>query len=153
MKRIIILTICVSLLSIVVATVAPAQTVFLARKALGAVQHLTSAVVDAAGNKKAEAASVLLEAEADKVYATSLRVVKENPRLRILAADPVSRTIDFTDGDREMIMKVGRLQDNLSQILISSYSSAGKAPDTSPVVKGILQVCREMKKNCSVADN
>jgi hypothetical protein len=134
-------------LSIIPVAGAQAQTGLIIRAALGVVKHLTSSKDSSSGKvQRQEVASVILEADADKVYATSLKVIKENKKLRIVTSDEKSRTIDFTDGERDIVMRVSRFQDNIAQILVSAVS-------TSLVVDGILHVCRDMNTRCSVTDN
>ena len=141
-------------LSIIPVAGAQAQTGLIIRAALGVVKHLTSSKDSSNGKvQRQEVASVLLEADADKVYATSLKVIKENNKLRIIASNEKSRTIDFTDGERDIVMRVSRFQDNIAQILVSAVSTSEKASNPSLVVNGILRVCQETNTHCSVTDD
>ncbi len=142
------------LFTLLFATVCHGQAVFLARKALGAVQHLTSSVTGSSGAaQQQEVGSVLLEADANKVYATALRIVQENPKLHIITRDDGSKKIDFTDGKREAVMIVSQLQDNIAQILVSSVTTSGKMEDPAFIVNGILRICKDMNIQCSPATN
>ncbi|MFA5183487.1 MAG: hypothetical protein WC405_19415 [Syntrophales bacterium] len=141
------------LFTLISASVCHGQAVFLARKALGAVQHLTSSITDSGAAQQQEVGSVLLEADAKKVYETAVRIIQGNPKYQIIAKDDGSRTIDFTDGKREAVMRVSQLQDNIAQILVSSVMTSGKKEDSSFVVNGILRVCKEMKVQCSLSGN
>ncbi|MEI7637361.1 MAG: hypothetical protein WCJ37_08660, partial [Syntrophus sp. (in: bacteria)] len=130
------------------------QAVFLARKALGAVQHLTNSVTGSSSSAaQQEVGSVLLEADANKVYATALRIIQGNQKFQIIARDDVSKKIDFTDSKREAVIRVSQLQDNIAQILVSSVTTSGKKEDPSFAVNGILQVCKEMNVQCSLSGN
>ena len=100
-----------------------------------------------------EVGSVLLEADANKVYATALRIVQENPKLHIITRDDGSKKIDFTDGKREAVMIVSQLQDNIAQILVSSVTTSGKMEDPAFIVNGILRICKDMNIQCSPATN
>lgn len=141
------------ILTIVSASVCHGQAVFLARKALGAVQHLTASVTGSSGGAQQEVGSVLLEADANKVYATATRTIQGNPKFQIKSRDDESRSIGFTDGKREAVMKVSQIQDNIAQILVSSVTTAGKKEDPAFVVDGILRVCKEMNIQCSQSGN
>lgn len=142
------------LFTLISAAVCHGQAVFLARKALGAVQHLTSSITGSSGAaQQQEVGSVLLEADANKVYATAMRIIQGNPKCQIISKNDESRIIDFTDGKREAVLRVSQLQDNIAQILVSSVSAAGKNEDPAFVVNGILGVCKEMNVHCSLSGN
>ena len=145
----------IMLFTLLSAAVCHGQAVFLARKALGAVQHLTNSVNGSGSGaaQQQEVGSVLLETDANKVYATALRIIQGNPKFQIIARDDVSKKIDFTDSKREAVIRVSQLQDNIAQILVSSVSTSGKKEDPSFVVNGILQVCKEMNVQCSLSGN
>jgi hypothetical protein len=141
-------------LSIIPVSGAQAKTGLLIRTAFGVVKHLTSSKDSSSGKvQRQEVASVLLEANVDKVYATTLKVVNGNKNLRITASNEKSRTINFTDGEQDVVMSVSRIQENIAQILVSAVSTTEKTSNPSSVVDGILRVCREMNTRCSVADN
>lgn len=120
---------------------APAQAVFLARKALGLVSH----IVDQAQNH--ETASVLLEADAAKVFTAALKIIREKPENEILSKNEADRTISFRHGGRAVSLKVARLQDDLAQILVVS-SGGNTQQDTDYVVNGILRICKEAGAHC-----
>jgi hypothetical protein len=124
-------------------SVVPGQAVFLARKALG----LISRIADQAQGH--ETASVLLEADANKVFTAAERIIREKPENEILSKNEAERSISFRHGDRAITLKVARLQDDLTQILV--VSSGGNSPqDTTYVVDGILRICKEVGANCWV---
>ncbi len=130
--------------------VAQAQWVFLGRKALGVVNRLTSQ-----GHEKQEqgfdVASVLLEANAEKVYSTAVDLLKANPNVTIHYREDAGRQIEFTDGRILAGMKVSRLDDNLSQLLISSTITPGRPSGTSFVVDRVFKVCEKMGVHCTLA--
>ena len=131
------------------------QTVFLARKALGAVQHLSSSITGSIGGAAhhQEAGCVLLEANADKIYATALQIVQKNDKFHIIGQDDATHKIDFTDGKMEAVLRVSQLQDNIAQILVSSVTTSGEKEDSAFVVNSILRICKEMKVQCSLSGN
>jgi len=121
--------------------IASGQAVFLARKALGLIQRVAD---EAQGH---ETASVLLEADADKVFAGAERIIREKPENEILSLNKAERSVSFRRADRTISLKVGRLQDDLAQILV--VSSGGDQPqDAAYVVNGILAICKEMGAHC-----
>ena len=132
------------------ASVAEAQWVLLGRKALGVINTLSSQGREKAGQGY-DVATVLLEADADKVYSTAIDLLKGNPNVTINYREDAGRVIDFTDGKLLVGMKVSKLEDHLSQLLISSVVTSGKPGGTSFVVEKVFQVCEKMGVNCALA--
>ena len=122
-------------------SVVPGQAVFLARKALG----LISSIADQVHGH--ETASVLLEADADKVFAAAERIIRKKPENEILATNEGDRSISFRHGGLAITIKVARLQDDLAQILVVS-SGRNTPQDTDYVVNGILRICKEVGAHC-----
>jgi len=131
-------------------SVAEAQWVLLGRKALGAINTLTSQGREKEGQGY-DVATVLLEADADKVYSTAVDLLKGNPNVTINYREDAGRVIDFTDGKLLVGLKVSKLEDHLSQLLISSVVTSGKPGGTSFVVEKVFQVCEKMGVNCALA--
>jgi len=132
------------------ASVAEPQWVLLGRKALGAINVLTSQGREKEGQGY-DVATVLLEADADKVYLTAVELLKGNPNVTINYREDAGRVIDFTDGKLLVGIKVSKLEDHISQLLISSVVTSGKPGGTSFVVEKVFQVCEKMGVNCVVA--
>jgi hypothetical protein len=141
--------------------VANAQWVFVGRKALGKIKQLTSEATTNGSSQPADAsrgippqgydaATVLLEAPAEKVYGTAVRILEANKDIRIRKKDDKALSIEFIDGSIAAGMQVTSLSEKVSQVLVVSTSS-GK-PGTSIVLNGILRVCREMGVHCQSAD-
>jgi len=131
-------------------SVAEAQWVLLGRKALGVINTLSSQGREKAGQGY-DVATVLLEADADKVYSTAIDLLKGNPNVTINYREDAGRVIDFTDGKLLVGMKVSKLEDHLSQLLISSVVTSGKPGGTSFVVEKVIQVCEKMGVQCMLA--
>ena len=130
--------------------VAQAQWVLIGRKALGAINRLTSQGHEKQGQGY-DVATVLLEANADKVYSTAVDLLKGNPNVTINYREDAGRVIEFTDGKILAGMKVSKLEDNLSQLLISSTITPGQPSGTSFVVEKVLKVCEKMGVPCNLA--
>jgi hypothetical protein len=124
-------------------SMASGQAVFLARKAVGVISRIAD---QARGH---ETASVLLEADANKVFSAAVKIINEKPSVQLVSQDVVSRTISFRHDGQAITLKVSRLQDDLAQILVLASGWDGQ-PDTSYVINGILRICKEMGVHCSV---
>ena len=81
-----------------------------------------------------DVATVILNADAAKVYATAIRLLHKNQTVHVDAEDATLRTV----------------QSRLSQILVASVTKPGQTSATMRVVDGIVRVCQEMKVSCSV---
>ncbi len=149
-KRISLFALVLTLLSV---GVAHAQWVFLARAGLRVINSIASQAQSPSQNQgqAADAATVMLDADAEKVYNVAVKLLRENPDLQILWQDDARRAIAFSKGNQSASMKVSGLNDNLSQILVAS--TYGQSSGTSLVVEGILRVCKQMGVECTHAQD
>ena len=132
-------------------SIAHAQWVFVARKALQVINSVAGELQRPGQDDAVDAATVLLEADADKVYAVAVQLLQENPEMRVLAQDAPRRAIAFAKGEQSASLKVSRLDDHLTQILVAG--PAGKPGGASFAVEGILRVCHRIGVECSRAPN
>jgi len=145
------------LLAFILVLIAPeavdAQWVFLARKGLKIINSIASQGQGPSQSQGqgVDAATVLLDADADKVYNVAVKLLREKPDVQILWQDDAKRAIGFSKGDQSASMKVSGLNDNLSQILVAS--TYGRSSGTSLVVEGILGVCKQMGVECTHAQD
>jgi hypothetical protein len=137
-------------LSFLVADIAQAQWVYVGRKAVGKVRQLTSEATS--GQQSGyDAATVLLDARADKVYSTAVDLLQANKDYRITRKDDGARTVEFTDGKRIAGIQISPLEDHLCQMLIVSTGTSSTAETTSLVLNAVLRVCKEMGVHCEPA--
>ena len=145
-QRILLLTAVLVSLS---ASLAHAQWVFVARKALQVINSVAGELQSAGQASAVDAATVLLEADADKVYAVAVQLLQENPEMRVLSQDAPRRAIAFAKGAQSASMKISPLGDQLAQLLVAS--PAGQPGGASFAIEGILRVCHRMGVECSRA--
>ena len=106
---------------------ANAQWVFLARKALGRIQHMTEGNQGGGGGRQGyDFATVILEAPADKVFATALDLARKNPAVRVVMQDPGQRRMQIAEGDRTATLNVVPFSDDVSQLLIAGHAAPGE---------------------------
>jgi hypothetical protein len=96
-----------------------------------------------------DVATVILNADANRVYITTVDMLRKNQSLHIVAEDSRDRTVEFSNGTRSAGITVSDLGTRLSQILVASATKPGEDSATSRVVEGILRVCQAMKVTCS----
>lgn len=120
----------------------------IARRAIGRVEQLSQAPK---GDQPGfDVATVILNADATKVYATAVAMLRKSQRVHILAEDAAHRTVEFGNDQRSAGITVTDLGTRLSQLLVASTASPGQDSATMRVVDGVLRVCQEMKVTCSV---
>ncbi len=137
------------LLTIVPLSPANAQWVFVARKALGRIQHMREEN-QPGGRPGYDFATVILDAPADKVFATALDMARKNPAVRVVMQDPGQRRFQVAEGDRTATLNVVPFSDDVSQLLIAGHAGPGEDSTTSRVVQAVLRVCKQMNKHCEV---
>ena len=150
MKRLmIVLAVAVGALpAIIPFSPAEAQWVFVARKALGRIHQMTEGPQN--GRPGYDFATVILEAPADKVFATALEMARKNTSVRILMHDSGTRRLQIAEGDRTATLNVASFNDDVSQLMIAGHAGPGEGSTSSTVVQAALRVCKEMGKHCEV---
>ncbi|HET6197943.1 MAG TPA: hypothetical protein VFE12_19420 [Acetobacteraceae bacterium] len=96
-----------------------------------------------------DVATVILNADATKVYATAVGMLRSNQSVRVVAEDAAHRTVEFSNGARSAGITVTDLGTRLSQIMVASAVMPGQDSATERVVEGVLRVCQAMKVTCS----
>jgi hypothetical protein len=125
---------------------ARAQWVFVARKALGKIQTMSQK--ENTGTPGYSVATVILEGNADKVFATAVKSAESAPKARLTHQDPAAHTLEFIVGGQVAGLRVSQVDSEKVQILIVSAASPGKPDATPAVVEATLRVCKEMGAVC-----
>lgn len=136
--------------ALVVSSVAEAQWVMLARRAVGRVEQMSQQSPQA-GGPSYDTAAVMLDAPADKVYAAVLRGVGNAQNIRITREDATERIVQFTNGVQVAGIKVSPLGDSLTHMMISSAHTGTQQDASALILNSVLRVCKEMNVECSQA--
>jgi hypothetical protein len=128
---------------------AEAQWVMVARAVSGQIQRMSNKSSNGAGY---DVATVVLTANADKVYETALTSLKaKNPDVTINSANAKNREIKFSKGEQIASLQATPLGDKLTQLVVAS-NLTGMQPDaTSVVVDGVMKVCKQMNIVCTMS--
>lgn len=139
------------LVALFASSLAEAQWVMLARRAVGRVEQMSQQSPQADGASY-DSAAVMIEAPPEKVYAAVLRGLANNTQgVKITSQNAQTRLVEFTNGQQIAGIKVSALSDDLTHLLISS-AHRGNQPDAAALVlNSVLRVCAEMKVECSRA--
>ncbi len=131
-----------TVLATVAATVADAQWVMVGRKVIGRIHSLTKAQKEK--DPGYDVATVILDAEAGKVFDTAVIFIGSKEGAVVTARDDASRTIAFTQGDWAVELKVTELGEKLSQLLIVSGTGPGHEAGASLVVEAVKRICDQL---------
>jgi len=135
------------------AAVAQTPWALIARKAVGRVTQMTQEAPPpgAAGGQTGgyDVATVMLDADAGKVFAVALDRALHNPKVTVVSRDAVARRLELQSGTRMAGLTVNALGTGLSQLLVASVRPPGEPSSTAQIVDGILRICTQMKVQCS----
>jgi hypothetical protein len=138
-------------MALCMSSLAEAQWVMLARRAIGRVEQISQQSPQA-GGASYDSAAVMIEVPAERVYAAVLRGLANNTQgVKITSESAADRLVQFTNGQQIAGIKVSAVGDNLTHLLISS-AHVGTQPDAAALVlNSILRVCKDMNVECSQA--
>jgi len=132
-------------------SLAEAQWVLLARKAVGRVQQMSQQQPN--GGAAYDSAAVMIEVPAEKVYAVAVRNVKAASGVSVTEQNDTQRLIQFSNGEQIAGLQVNALSDNLSQLMITSAHSGTPQNAAATILERVLKLCAEMNVECSRAQN
>jgi hypothetical protein len=128
---------------------AQAQWVAVARAVAGRIQQMSNRNQEGSGF---DVATVVLEANADKVYATAIKNLSARTDVKITQQDARRRLVQFTNGVQVASLQATPLGEKLTQLVVASNLTPTQPDTTSLVVQGVLKVCKEMNVDCTVAN-
>ena len=137
--------------TLLAATVAEAQWVLLARRAVGRVEQMSQQQPN--GGAAYDTASVMIEVPAEKVYAVAVRNVSAAQGITITEQSATQRLLKFTNGVQVAGLQVNALSDSLSQLMITSAHSGDQPSAAATILERVLKVCAELNVECSRAQN
>lgn len=146
MKRLLLAVISIAVLLTTVG--AQAQWVMVARAVSGRIERMSNKSPNGSGY---DVATVVLMANADKVYQTALTSLKTHADVTINSSDASKREIKFSKGDQIASMQATPLGDKLTQLVIASNLTAAQPDATSLVVQGVMKVCDQMHVVCTMS--
>jgi len=144
------LVILLGMAALFASSIAEAQWVMLARHVMGRVEQMSQQSPQA-GGANYDSATVMLEAPADKVYATVVRGVKNAQGITVTREDASTMLIQFTNGQQIAGIKVSALSDELTHMMITSAHTGTQPNAAALVMNGVLRVCKDMNVECSQA--
>ncbi len=140
-------TVLVAIIVLLGASEASAQTVFLARKALGRIERMTQPQTN--GVPGYDVATVVIEGKADNVYTIALNAIAAARGVTVTRQDPKARTIDFSDGTHAIGLKISEVSDRIVHLLVVTAVTTEHDDTSSVVLSGVMRVCEKVGAHCS----
>ncbi len=138
-----------ALLAVMGVSTAQAQWVMVARAVSGRIQRMEQQRTPTNGGY--DVASVILEAQADKVYDTALKALQaHSDKVTVTSTDAKKMMVKFTDGQQIASLQVTSLGPKVTQLMIASNALGNGQSGTSIVLQGVMKVCKEMNVTCTV---
>ena len=139
----------VAILLLLVTIASQAQWVAVAHAVSGRIQHMQQQSADGKGGY--DVATVVIEANAQKVYETALqRIQAHSSEVKLIRNDARTRTVSFTNGEQTASLQANTLGDKLTQLVVASTLDPAGNGATPLVVKSIQNVCTELKVECTL---
>jgi hypothetical protein len=140
----------VAIAALLSATAARAQWVMVARAVSRRIQQMATKPSKGTGF---DVATVVLEANADKVYETAVKSLQNHAEIIITDENAKKREVKFAKGDQVASLQATPLGDKLTQLVIASNLTEAQPSPTSLVVQGVLKVCTDMHVSCRLDQN
>ena len=126
-----------------------AQWVAVARAVSGRIQQMEQKSANGTGGY--DVATVVIEANAQKVYETALqRLQAHSAEVKLIDQNARKRIVAFTNGGVTASLQANPLGDKLTQLVVASTLDPAQPNATSLVVKSIQNVCAELKVECTL---
>ncbi len=126
---------------------AHAQWVMAARAIAGRVQQMSDRSKDGSGF---DVATVVLEANADKVYQTAIKDLSARTDLKVTRQDARKHLVQFSNGSQVASLQATPLSETITQLVLASNLTATQPDATSLVVQGVLHACKQMNVECTL---
>lgn len=134
------------------ALAAQAQWVAVARAVSGRIQTMQQKSANGQGGY--DVATVVIEADAQKVYEIAVqRIVAHSSQVKLIENNARRRTVAFTNGAQTASLQANPLGDKLTQLVVASTLDPAGNGATSLVVKSIQNVCTELKVECTLEND
>jgi hypothetical protein len=129
-----------------------AQWVAVAHAVSGRIQQMQQKNANGPGGY--DVATVVIEADAQKVYDTAIqRLQAHTPAVKVIEQNARKRTVAFTNGTQTASLQANPLGDKLTQLVVASTLDPNEPSATSLVVKSIQNVCSELKVECTLQND
>ena len=144
--------IAILLAGLIFSETAHAQLIFAARHIAGRINQMTQD--DSNGVPAYQFATVIIDAPANKVYATALNVASQNQAVTIVSQDSQNLKLKVSEGSKNVSINVVSLSDKSSEMMISATAAPqGQSDSASVVVNSIMKICNQLNKVCKLGAN
>jgi hypothetical protein len=129
-----------------------AQWVAVARAVSGRIQQMQQKNANGPGGY--DVATVVIEANAQKVYETAVqRLQAHSAEVKVIEQNDKKWVVAFTNGSQTASLQANPLGDKITQLVVASTLDPTQPSATSLVVKSIQNVCTELKVECTLEND
>jgi hypothetical protein len=129
-----------------------AQWVAVAHAASGRIQQMRQKNANGPGGF--DVATVVIEANAQKVYETAIqRLQAHSGEVKVIDQNARKRVVAFTNGTQTASLQANPMSDKITQLVVASTLDPAQPSATSLVVKSIQNVCTELKVECTLEND
>lgn len=147
-KRVIFATACV----VLSAVASQAQWVAVAHAVSGRIQQMQQTNANGPGGY--DVATVVIEANAQKVYETAIqRLQAHSGEVKVIEQNARKRVVAFTNGTQTASLQANPLSEKITQLVVASTLDPTQPSATSLVVKSNQQVCTELRVECTLEND
>ena len=137
---------------VLMAIASQAQWVAVAHAASGRIQQMRQKNANGPGGF--DVASVVIEANAQKVYETAIqRLQAHSGEVKVIDQNARKRVVAFTNGTQTASLQANPMSDKITQLVVASTLDPAQPSATSLVVKSIQNVCTELKVECTLEND
>jgi hypothetical protein len=97
-----------------------------------------------------DVATVMIQADARKIYATALKTIQGQPQLHITRQDDAQLSLDVTNGKEGVGLRVSQINTTVAQLLIAANMPNTPPGEMSVVLSSVMRICKEMNVKCTV---
>ena len=137
---------------VLMAIASQAQWVAVAHAASGRIQQMRQKNANGPGGF--DVATVVIEANAQKVYETAIqRLQAHSGEVKVIDQNARKRVVAFTNGTQTASLQANPMSDKITQLVVASTLDPAQPSATSLVVKSIQNVCTELKVECTLEND
>jgi hypothetical protein len=123
-----------------------AQWVLAARAAKNHIDRMTQQ----SANGGYDVATVVLDADAGKVYDKTIELLKTHPDVTITTNEKPDGTIEVQKGQEVLGFQIYSLGNKVTEMIVASGVSSSRQNNPTPmVVESIMRVCKEFNVECT----
>lgn len=141
---------CVIASSSLISEVAFSQWVFFARHAVGRIEQMTQNQ-PSPGQPPTQVVTVILDAPVQRVFSVAINTIRQNRNVTIVNIDKQNLAVKISQDDQVATLSFKSLSEDATQLIVVGTAVPGQIPQTTRIVDGVMRLCGDLGKQCSLA--